>query len=420
MERRKILILGAGSFEIDVIKYAKLMNYYTVVTDSNTDWSKSPAKEFADEAWNISWSDIDALVNACRDRRIDGVFAGFSEKRIQNAAELCDKLGYPFYTDGSNLDLLLNKPSFMKLCEKVGFTIPTRYSMHEQVVYPVIVKPNGTASSLGISVCHNDDEYRTAITEGLAVSADGTLEIESYIQNADEIIAWYIVRNGEISLAETCDMYMKVLDPRKPQIPLGFRFPSKYEGLLLKEYNSKFEHLLNECCVQNGLVGFQCLVKGNDIIPYDPTYRVDSTMVHHITEWLNGSNSLKMLINYSMCAKMNDEPQFEVDLENRSKKIIYLLPIFVKDGTITKIVGLDQLAQSENIISLFENYKPGDTISKTSVTSSLYGTITFAVKSEDDLEKTLSQIFDYLKVINTEGENLILQVDYKAIAMNNY
>lgn len=414
-EQKNLLVLGAGSSEIDVIKYAKTMNLRVFATDSNTDWRLAPAKNAADEAWDISWSDIPALAAKCRECSIDGVFAGFSEKRVGCAIKLCKELHLPFYTDGSKTELIFNKPAFMRLCSEVGFTIPRQYGEADEVEYPVIVKPNGSASSLGIAVCRSEEEYRDAIQKGVAYSSDGTLEIESYIQNADEMIVWYLVRGGCISLVQTCDMYMKVLDPSKPQIPLGFRFPSKHSQLLAESYDGLFRKLIEKCEIVNGLIGFQCLIKNGEIIPYDPTYRVDSTMVHHITEWMDGSNSLKMLINYSICGSMDDGGQESMVHGDRAGKIIYLLPVFVHDGTIAEIKGLDEIKRAENMIAIFENYSEGDTVSKTSVFSSLFATITFAVDNEGCLMETLNAILNKLVVADASGENMVMKVDYESL-----
>ena len=411
----RLLVLGAGTSELDVVHYAHTMSLYVVVTDSNTDWSLAPAKYAADAAWDISWSNMAELVARCKECRVDGVFAGFSEKRIECAMALCKLLDLPFYTDGSRTDIVFSKPAFMGLCSEVGFTIPKRFSIDDEVEFPVIVKPNGSASSLGISVCHDTEEYSNAIERGIKYSSDGTLEIESYIQNADEIIVWYLVRDKKITLLQTCDMYMKVLDSRCPQVPMGFRFPSKYNNLLIDDYDSLFRKLICLCEIRNGLIGFQCLVKNNDIIPYDPTYRVDSTMVHHVTEWIDGSNSLKMLINYSLRGVMDDGNEGKIAYPDRSGKLIYLLPVFIRNGLISSIDGIGALKLSDNTISVFENYRVGDRVSKTSVFSSLFATITFAVNDEDDLENTLTRILKTLEIKDDSGNDMVIKADYKSL-----
>ena len=58
---KKLLILGANVTECFVVNRAKDLGIYTIVTDNNTDIAKSPAKEIADEYWDISWSDINQL-----------------------------------------------------------------------------------------------------------------------------------------------------------------------------------------------------------------------------------------------------------------------------------------------------------------------------------------------------------------------
>ena len=116
----KLLILGATYHEIGIIKRAQNKGIYTIVTDSNLDWSKSPAKYMADEAWDISWSDIDALVEKCNEVKVNGVIAGFSEFRVENMIKLCERLGLPCTLSMEQLDITRDKIKFKKLCAEYG------------------------------------------------------------------------------------------------------------------------------------------------------------------------------------------------------------------------------------------------------------------------------------------------------------
>lgn len=60
---KKLLILGATAGEISLVKRAQKYGIYVIVTDNHTDYTLAPAKNVADEAWDISWSDIDTLEN---------------------------------------------------------------------------------------------------------------------------------------------------------------------------------------------------------------------------------------------------------------------------------------------------------------------------------------------------------------------
>lgn len=58
---KKLLILGATTGETTLVRRAQELGVYVIVTDYNTDYTLSPAKNIANEAWDISWSDIDTL-----------------------------------------------------------------------------------------------------------------------------------------------------------------------------------------------------------------------------------------------------------------------------------------------------------------------------------------------------------------------
>ena len=155
----KLLILGATYHEIDIVERAHNKGIYVIVTDNNLDWSKSPAKYVADEAWNISWSDIDALVLECRESKVNGIIAGFSEFRVENMIKLCDKLGLPCTLSMKQLNLTRDKIQFKNLCAKYGIRGVPEYKYGDSINFPVIVKPVDRAGSIGINVAYNQEEF---------------------------------------------------------------------------------------------------------------------------------------------------------------------------------------------------------------------------------------------------------------------
>ena len=74
--------MGAYKTEIEIIEAAHSMGYYVIVTDNHANYNDAPAKYVADEAWNISWLDIEKLCSACSQNNVKGVMAGFSELRV--------------------------------------------------------------------------------------------------------------------------------------------------------------------------------------------------------------------------------------------------------------------------------------------------------------------------------------------------
>ena len=69
---KKILILAGASVHNKVVRAAKEMGLYVIVTDY-LEPHLSPAKQIADESWMYSITDVDAIVDRCRQEKVDAV-----------------------------------------------------------------------------------------------------------------------------------------------------------------------------------------------------------------------------------------------------------------------------------------------------------------------------------------------------------
>ena len=113
----KVLVLGSDFVTAEVVKEAKKMGIYVIVSDL---METSPAKELADEAWMISTTDIDALEQKCRETGVTAVMFGASDFNITNARILCKRLELPIYCDDDNAwRAARDKSYFKEICRQV-------------------------------------------------------------------------------------------------------------------------------------------------------------------------------------------------------------------------------------------------------------------------------------------------------------
>ncbi|MGI6328764.1 MAG: hypothetical protein ACOX1I_07415 [Dethiobacteria bacterium] len=68
LKGKKLLIMGGPALACDIVKKARLLGIYTIVTDWYPE-SLSPAKKIADESFMISTSDVDAVVSLIRQEK---------------------------------------------------------------------------------------------------------------------------------------------------------------------------------------------------------------------------------------------------------------------------------------------------------------------------------------------------------------
>ena len=404
---KKLLILGATNSETEIINAARDMGIYTIATDNHLDWNLSPAKKNADEAWNISWSDINQLKKECIKNNIDGIMAGFSERRVECATELSKELGKEFYAKGAKLDIINNKLKFKQACIDAGITVPKEYKYGDKIEFPVIVKPSDNGGSKGISICYTSAELEKGYKKALNNSVKGDVLIEEYI-TAPEIMVYFTVHNKKVELSAICDRYMHLFDKNITQLPIGYYYPSRYLDIFVKYNFSKFKKLIKLLNISDGLIAFQSFVKDKDIIPFDPTYRLDGTMAYHLIEKQNNINVLKMLINKSIDGQMGEDKIIS-SLENaKFKKSTFELPILLKNGKISKIDGLEEIKKMKDVIYLYQKSYIGDQFDKIADFSQMLCRIQIIADNDEKLMKDIEKIYDKIKVYDEDNNDMII------------
>lgn len=92
MEQKLLMLGSTGRGTKELLLEAKRRGLYTIITD-NLSIEQSPTKEYADEYWMISTSEIDLLEKKCRENDIKAIMNGISTYNISIAMELCRRLG---------------------------------------------------------------------------------------------------------------------------------------------------------------------------------------------------------------------------------------------------------------------------------------------------------------------------------------
>ena len=413
---KKLLILGATASENEIIAAARQMGLYAIVTDNHTDWSFAPAKYLADEAWNISWTDTDQLVEACQKAHVEGCMAGFSENRVKAALKLSHALGVPFYADGADLDTISDKGKFKAACAAAGIRVPKQYWENEEVVFPVIVKPADNGGSRGITICYNSEELQEGVSKARACSPAASVIIEEYL-SYDEIMVYFTVHDGEATLSLMCDRYMHRFDRNITQLPVGYYYPSRHLTHFRIHALAEYKRLIRSLGIRNGLIAFQAFAAGDNVIPFDPTYRLDGTMAYHISEYRNGTNVLQRMITMSLTGSMGDGAEI-LRLEKPAlERPAFELPILLGKGMIRSIRGLDKISQLPEVIYVNQRHTVGEFMEKKADFSQILCRIHICADSDSAILAVVKQIFDWIQVEDEAGQDMVLgrNIDYSEL-----
>ena len=84
--KHRLLILGTLGEFVQLVQKAREKGYYTIVCDG---YPNGPAREFADEAFQIPVTDTEQIACLCRKKEIDGIITSFSDLLLECMVKDC-------------------------------------------------------------------------------------------------------------------------------------------------------------------------------------------------------------------------------------------------------------------------------------------------------------------------------------------
>ncbi|MBQ4071554.1 MAG: ATP-grasp domain-containing protein [Clostridia bacterium] len=413
---KKLLVLGGTSASLDIVKNARSMGIYTVVTDDAPTETRV-AKQIADETALVSTADIDALAALVRECGADGVFCGPSEFNLRNVIKLCEQTGLPCYTTTEVWDRCANKDVFKSYCREYGVDCTPEYAIDrdtpscelEGIDYPIIIKPVDGSSSAGISVCRSAAEVPAALDKAYAASKSKKIIAEKYIENGGEIFSVrYLLRDGEAYPYFMMDTY--VADPiHRTSLISGFTHaPSKHAEYYMRHMDGAVRRMLKGMGLKNGTAFIQSLPYGGKIYFHEMGYRLSGGMMFKLTEPLVGINDMKLMIRYAVGGDAVTDGELQgLDLTLGGRIGAQLMmPLDV--GTIGRIEGVDKVTAHPAVVDYMQYYNVGDTVEKKNIGTlgQHFCRVTFICDSEREAVECLEYFRDSIVVYDTNGERM--------------
>lgn len=400
----KLLILGATYSEISVIERAKAKGIYTIVTDNNTDYSKSPAKIVADEAWDISWSDIDTLYFKSKASGINGVIAGFSEFRVENMIKLCAKLELPCPLTIEQLDITRDKIQFKSLCRQYGILGVPEFKYGDDIHFPVIIKPVDRAGSIGINVVYDRKDFEECYQYALSLSPSKNVIIEKYIDDGVKFDVYYFVINGKVTLLGTSDTVMCKGTEAAPIMQKAWTFPSSYEDKFVKEVDTRLRNMLKGLGIKNGYVTISAFYWNEQFYFFEAGFRLSGEHSFNYYQAFSGTNYIDLLIDYSLGIELKQELSEAIGNQHHS----VILNFFGKNGRV-KVINLPELDNCKSVISSNFYIKENEQILNATNVLKKIAMYTLYSSEPSQILNDIEYINSHLSIENENNESLIYE-----------
>lgn len=406
---KKLLILSGNTPHIKIVKAARELGVYTIVTDY-LEPDASPAKQFSDEYWMMSYGDVEGLSERCRQEHVDGVLTCYHESALIPYDGICKEMGWSCYGNLVQFEQLMNKRLFKQLCQENGIAVIPEYSVDDalkgDIEFPVMVKPADRCGSKGQSICNNQDELNQSIKAAIEESISGEVIIEKYVANKNSFQVTYFFVNGKPYIIRTVDGYKGSVEDNLDRVALCSISPSIYTNEYLQTTSRRFTDMLQRIGVENGPVMAQGFYDDGVFRFYDPGRRFPGTDFEVIYREEFGIDLMKMMVIYALTGEMP-----EVDLKDENvylsgKKVVVLFPT-LRAGTIGKISGYEELESSPRIRNIGQKHGVGAKISKMNTALQRIFEIDFISNSSNEIRDTIRYVQDVISVEDMEGKDML-------------
>ena len=404
---KRLLVIGATDNEVELVRRAQELGAWVAVTDNHRDWDEAPAKRVADEAWDISWSDIDAMQTACEESRIDGAAAGWSEFRCENLITLCKRMGWPCYITPEQLGVTRDKARFKRACREHGVPVVSEFAAPADVdAYPVIVKPVDRAGSIGIGIAADAAELEIRYAEALEASPAGHVIIEEYVGNQTKFDAFYLVVDGEVRLLTSDDVVNSSHNGTRRVVQSAWLLPSRHQGAFVGgAADLGLRSLIAGLGIRDGYIFFSGFTDGSSFRFFECGFRLCGSHLSGYLRRLGEPDILDAHICHALQGTMR--PALERAEPGDPALRQATVNVYANAGTVRGIRGFDEVSAMPDCAYCMQRGRAGQRCEDGSAILSKMGMCYFVNRSADALAADVGAANAAIEVVGEDGRDMV-------------
>ncbi len=396
---KKLLILGAGVYQVPLIQTAREMGLYTIVTSIPGDY---PGFRYADKAYDINTTDREAILEIARKEQIDGICTSGTDVAITTISYVCEQLGLTGVPGRAAL-CATNKAEMKKAFQKGGVCAAQfrvvrspaeALEAAEDLGFPVMVKRVDSSGSRGITLVKERAGIPEAFAEALRVSRADYALVEEVLQGV-EIGVDGVVHRGKLAFLAPHEKFVYRSD--RVTIPVGHGFPYRGTEAVQREIRVQIERAveglgLNECSINADV-----FVDGEKVSLIEIGARTGATCIPELITRYYGFNFYEKIIQNALGMQLSFAPEHE-PCPCMAK--LLMSPV---DGVITSVdeAALGEIRRSGAEIKL--DYPVGHAVERMVNGTTRIGHVIAAVDKVESLDRIMTDVY---RCIRVDGDTL--------------
>ncbi len=394
--QKRILFLGGAASQIPPIKYAKEQGHYVITCDY---LPNNPGHAYADEYYNISTTDKEAVLVLAKKLDLDGIVAYASDPSAPTQAYVGNKLGLPSNPYESVL-ILSHKDLFRDFLKKNNFNVPKSASFYSltkakkwlaEVKMPIIVKPIDSSGSKGVRKIETIDAFQSAFEYALQFSKERKVIVEEFLlRDGYQIGGDGFVVNGQLVFWGLTNTHFDKLC--NPLVPAGGSLPSVFNKPKLDAIYCETQRLLTLLNIKAGALNFEFQYDKNDnFMILEVGARNGGNRIPELINYATGVNMIKYTVDAALGLDCSD-----LEIKEVKGFYSYYAVHSHQNGKIKDICYNDEI--KKNIIEKSIYINVGEAVKKFNGSDSTVGIVIMKFSSQDEMLKKMDNINKYIQV----------------------
>lgn len=355
---KKIMILGAGIYQVPLIKTAKRMGLYTIVVSIPGNY---PGFAMADKVYYENTVDDEKILEIAREEQIDGIVTTGTDVCVITIGKVCDALGLSglsYEAAQIAVDKMLMKSRYEEYgvrtarFRKVFFSDTDILASIEGLNFPLIFKSVDSSGSRGIIRVDSYEEFDSAIAYVKENTRKDYFLIEEFIEG-EEFGAQAFVYNGKVEFILPHGDYVFHGDTG---VPIGHFAPYNLDEQIIEDAKKQLTGAVKAMGLDNCAINADFILKGNLTYVLELGGRCGATCLAELVAIYYGFDYYEKILKTAL----GEDPAFvfrHTPMPNASH-----LLMSDKDGVIES--QIDRNEPNDNIYEVQFDYNPGDPVHK--------------------------------------------------------
>jgi phosphoribosylamine-glycine ligase len=390
--KRKILILGAGHYQMPLIKQANILGYETIVCSIPGNY---PGLKYADKIYDVSTVDQEGCLRVAQKEMVDGICVCGTDIVLPTIGRISDELGLigPSYKSSMlSSNKALMKQAFLKHGVRTAkfFKVSSLQECIEksqELVFPILLKIVDSSGSKGIKIVKNKKDITHAYNSIIELTNEKYIVIEEFIEGI-EFGAQAFVHNGQFTFIMPHGDYVHQADTG---IPIGHFAPYELSSEVLNDIEYQLTKSIQSLEIDNAAINADFILHNNKVYVLEIGARAGATCLPELVSVYYGINYYEYLLRMAL----NQTTAFK-SLKHTPCVVELLIP--EKSG---RIQSIEMPELSNSILEFSLMCKVGDEVHEF---RSGFDRIGHIVAKGDSVSSAQAEI-------NRVKEKLIIQID---------